>query len=294
MVVVSVVSLKGGVGKTSVVLGLAGAAQAAGKRVLVLDLDPQSNSSTVLDVPASAWTTNDVLADARPGVLLDAIVPSGWGDGVDVVPAEAALEHRNTAGPGSELRLRTAMKGLAKRVDAAGHRAGYDLVLIDCAPSLGALAKNGLAAADLVLVVTEPTLFALQGAEKALAAVAVVRSSYAPGVRPAGIVVNRLRHSREHTFRLGELTAAYPDLVWSPGLPDRAAISQAQGAYVPVQQWKSAAARDVAGIFDGYLKRLFALAPPAGRKARAAGDTKHKVAPVAAGGTPVGTSKRKA
>lgn len=276
MVVVSVVSLKGGVGKTSVVLGLAGAAQAADRRVLVLDLDPQANASTVLDVPASAWTTNDVLADARPGVLLDAIVPSGWGGGVDVVPAEAALEHRNTAGPGSELRLRTAMKGLGKHRPSGDHggTAGYDLVLVDCAPSLGALAKNGLAAADLVLVVTEPTLFALQGAEKALTAVAVVRGSYSPSVRPAGIVVNRLRNSREHAFRLRELTAAYPDLVWSPALPDRTAVYQAQGAYVPVQRWKSAAARELSGIFNGYLERLFALAatgttPDRTRKRRA-------------------------
>ena len=168
MIVTTVVSLKGGVGKTSMVLGLAGAAQATGRRALVIDLDPQANASLVLGADRADFTVNDVLADGRSGVLVDAVQPSSWGAGVDVVPAELALEHRNGDGPGIETALARTMEGLS----------GYDIVLIDSPPTLGALTVTALAAAQRALIVVEPTLFSLVGAEKMLDAIKVVRRNY--------------------------------------------------------------------------------------------------------------------
>ncbi len=254
MLVVSVVSLKGGVGKTSLTLGLAGAALQHGVRTLVVDLDPQANASTVLDPRGVTYTSNDVLADARAGVLRQAVARSGWGDAVDVVVAEPALEHRNrdVAAPGRDgtLRLRIAMDGLD----------GYDLVLVDTPPSLGDLTRNALAASHRALVVTEPTLFALHGAQQALDAVDVVRRGSNLRLRPAGVVVNAVRgRSAEHAFRLRELEEAYGDLLLAPALPDRAAVQQAAGAYVPVHAYRSPGAREVAGVLDGYLQRLLGI-----------------------------------
>lgn len=259
MLVVSVVSLKGGVGKTSVVLGLAGACWERGLSALVIDMDPQANASTVLDPPERPFTTNDVLADGRPGVLVQAVTPSGWGPGVHVVPAEAALEHRNRDGsapatrrPGDEaLRLRIAMQGLE----------GYDLVLLDTPPSLGQLTKNALAASHRALVVTEPSLFSLHGAEQALGAIDVVRAGYNLRLRPAGVVVNRARPGQtEHAYRLSELAGAYGALLLDPPLPDRTAVQQAEGAYLPVQAWRSHGAREVAEVFDDHLDKVLATA----------------------------------
>ena len=245
--VVSVVSLKGGVGKTSVVLGLAGAAWQRGVRTLVLDLDPQANATTVLDPVGARFTMNDVLADGRAGVLADALVRSGWGGGVDVGPSERALAHRNVDQRDGALRLRVAMSGLD----------GYDLVLVDTPPSLGELTKNALSASHRALVVTEPTLFALQGAEQAVEAVEVVRAAYNLRLTVAGIVVNRVRtHQPEHAFRLAELREAYGDLVLDPPLPDRSAVQQAAGAYLPVQAWRSPGAREVSDVYDDHLDRL--------------------------------------
>ena len=254
MLVVSVVSLKGGVGKTSVVLGLAGAARERGVRVLVVDLDPQANASTVLDPPQVTYTSNDVLADARAGVLRQAVAATRWGPLVDVVAAEPALEHRNrdVDGPGRDgtLRLRIAMESLQ----------GYDLVLVDSPPSLGDLTRNALAASHRALVVTAPSLFALHGAQQALDAVDVVRSGYNLRLRPAGVVVNGVRsRSAEHAFRVEELEAAYGDLLLTPALPDRAAVQQAAGAYVPVQSYRSPGAREVIDVLDGYLERLMEI-----------------------------------
>ena len=246
--VCSVLSLKGGVGKTSITLGLASAALARGLRTLVVDLDPQANSTVVLDPARVLFTSNDVLADGRAGVMAQAVVPSGWGEGVDLVASERALEHRAVPEGDGSLRLRVTMHGLDE----------YDLILIDTPPALGELTRNALSASDLGLVVTEPSLFALQGAQQALDAMSIVRDSNLR-LHLAGIVVNRVRPtSSEHRYRLAELALAYGDLLWQPPLPDRAVMQQAAGACTPVHAWHTQAGREVSRIFDQYLEQVLA------------------------------------
>jgi len=245
---IAVISLKGGVGKSTVVLGLAGAAWKRGLRTLVIDLDPQANATAALDV-TPIYTTNDVLADAREGIAAEAIRVSGWGPHIEVLGAERALEHRNVPeGRASTLRLRIALTGVVDN---------YDLVLIDCPPSLGELTRNALAAAQLALVVTEPSFFALQGAAQAIGAIEVVRSAANLGLQTAGVVVNRVRpNTAEHVFRLAELRTVYGDLVLDPTVPERTALSQAQGACLPIQAWHSAGAQQAADVFDDLLDTM--------------------------------------
>ena len=88
--IIAALSLKGGVGKTSVVLGLAGSAAERGLRVLVVDLDPQANSTASLDPVRTPYTTSDVLFDGREGVAADAIVASGWDSLISLIPSERA------------------------------------------------------------------------------------------------------------------------------------------------------------------------------------------------------------
>jgi len=248
MRVLSVLSLKGGVGKTSVTLGLASSAHARGLRTLVVDLDPQANSSVVLDPSRVQFTTNDVLADGRSGIMEQAIVASGWGENIDLVASERALEHRAVPEGAGNVRLRVTMQGLDK----------YDLILIDTPPALGELTRNALTASDLGLVVTEPSLFALQGAQQALDAMGVVRDTNLR-LQVAGIVVNRVRPtSSEHRYRMAELALAYGDLLLQPPLPDRAVLQQAAGACTPVHAWRTQAGREVARIFDTYLDLVLA------------------------------------
>lgn len=237
----TLISLKGGVGKTSICLGLAATAWAAGHRTLVVDLDPQANATQALDPAPYEFTTNDVLADARDGIAAEAVVASGWGPGIDLIPGERALEHRAHAeGPDSALRLRHTLAGALDR---------YHTVLIDCPPSLGELTRNALAAAPAALIVTEPSYFALQGAEQALEAVEVARGATNLGLRAAGIVVNRVRRSTEHAYRIDELRATYPQLVLSPPIPDRTAMAAAQGAAVPITALRNPGARELCGLF---------------------------------------------
>jgi cellulose biosynthesis protein BcsQ len=249
MTAIAVLSLKGGVGKSTVVLGMAGTAWDRQTKALVVDLDPQANATSALDVIEPSYTIYDVLHDGNDGIAADAVVPSGWGNGIDVIAAEESLSR--LAGAPDALPahlLRTTLGTLPGQ---------YDLVFFDCPPSLGALTRAALAAADAALIVAEPSYFGLQGAERALAFIDAVRDSANLGLRTAGVLLNRVRPSHtEHALRIRELRAAWPHLVLRPEIPERAAIQQAQGAAVPVQSWHSQSARDASHLFEAVLDEV--------------------------------------
>lgn len=249
MVAVAVLSMKGGVGKTTVALGLASAAWNRHWRTLVVDLDPQANASMGVGLLDPALTVGDALADGRPGVAAEAIVPSTWGRGTDVLPSEAAVEHRVAeAAPGSEQRLRTILGGISHR---------YDLVVIDCPPSLGEMSRNALHAASRALVVTEPGYFSLRGAQQAVEAIDLVRASTNRTLASPTIVLNRVRSTvAEHRNRVAELREAFDRQVSDIEIPERNAIAQAEGAGMPIHAWDSPAGRELAGVFDSLLDQL--------------------------------------
>ncbi len=255
MLVVSVLSLKGGVGKTSVVLGLASAAVQRGVPTLVVDLDPQSNATLALEPAPSAGTVADVLATGptgAAGLVNGAIAVSGWGPGLRVLPGSEATELQNHPDPEA--------RSLATLRHALGRVAPVpDLVLIDCPPSLGQLTRNGLVASSSALLVTEPGLFAVTGVQRAMEAVEDERDRHQPALTVAGVVVNRVRaRSTEHTYRVGELRGLFGHTLLSPTLPDRSAVQQAQGAGVPIHRWPGAGARELATAFDLLLDGLLA------------------------------------
>ncbi|WP_345479876.1 ParA family protein [Amnibacterium soli] len=254
MHVLSVSSLKGGVGKTTVTLGLASAAFARGVSTLVVDLDPQADVSTGMDVPVAAVNVADVLASPKEKVVRAAITPSGWTRGrggvVDVmVGSPAAI---NFDGPHPSVR------DIWKLEEALAHvEAEYDLVLVDCAPSLNALTRTAWAASDRVSVVTEPGLFSVAAADRALRAIEEIRRGLSPRLQPLGIIVNRARmQSLEHQFRIKELRDMFGPLVLSPQLPERTSLQQAQGAAKPLHVWPGESAQELARMFDQLLDRV--------------------------------------
>lgn len=252
--VLSVSSLKGGVGKTTVTLGLASAAFARGVSTLVVDLDPQSDVSTGMDVGVNPVNVADVLGNPREKTVRAAIVSSGWtrgrGGTVDVlVGSPAAI---NFDGPHPSVR------DVWKLEEALAHvESEYDLVLVDCAPSLNALTRTAWAASDRVAVVTEPGLFSVAAADRALRAIEELRRGLSPRLQPLGIVVNRARmQSLEHQFRIRELRDMFGPLVLSPQLPERTSLQQAQGAAKPLHIWPGESAQELAGMFDQLLERV--------------------------------------
>jgi len=191
---IAVLSQKGGTGKTTAVRHLTDVFRRAGLNVLAVDLDPQGNLSDYFDVePDVEPTMGDVLtgrASATAAVHGD-IVPAN----LTLAEAELALSGKM----GRELTLRKALKEV---------EGDYDLVLIDCPPSLGLLTVNALVAADYALLSAEAQYFALQGVEQALEVIELARDSLNPDLEWLGVVFNiadmRTVHSREAYESLGE------------------------------------------------------------------------------------------
>lgn len=256
---VAVLSLKGGVGKTSVVLGLAGAAMIRGVRTLVVDLDPQGNATSALEPDDTTATLADVLGEPSLDTLAAAISPSSWDDNIDVLVGSEDVEVHNAPDPDA-VRLRRLARALAmvdRMVEEDEDAQPYRLVLLDCPPSLGQLTRSALVAADRALLVTEPTLFSVTGVQRAFEAVHYEREQHNPDLQPLGVVVNRVRtHLMEHDYRIRELREIFGPLVLPIALPDRSAVQHAQGACVPVQRWGTPGAREISLAYQALLARV--------------------------------------
>lgn len=267
MLVISVSSLKGGVGKTSVALGLASAAHNRGLPTLVVDMDPQADASTGLDVPVTTpLDIADVLAAPKAKIVSQAIVPSGWSGGakgaLDVIPGSprSAEFDRPTL---SERFLRRLKDALATVSDE------YRLVIIDCPPSMNGLTRAAWMASQRVAVVTEPGLFSVAAADRALRAVAELRRRGAPELQPLGIIANRVRtKSREHGFRVEEMREMFGPLVLTPPIGERTVLQQVQGSARPIHSWPGHTASELAGTFDSLLDRALRTATIRGRDER--------------------------
>lgn len=253
---VAVLSLKGGVGKTTVALGIASAALRRGTHALVADLDPQGNATTSLDPPYTDATLADVLETPARVVLERAIAPSVWSDQIDVLVGAEELEQLNEP-DADERRLENLSRALDELHQNPLREEPYELVVLDCPPSLGRLTKSALVAADSAVIVTEPTMYAVAGAQRALEAIERIKQEQNPSLRPLGVLVNKLRvRSYEHQFRVAELRENFGSLVMPTAIPDRLAVQQAQGACSPIHEWHSPGAQEIALTFNMVLAKI--------------------------------------
>lgn len=173
---------KGGVGKTTTVVNLAAYLALEGKRVLVLDLDPQGNATSGLGIDRRRLQRSiyDAIVDGVP--LEDLVLPTPV-PGLGLVPAAVGL-----AGAEVELApLPQRERRLARLVE--GTTDGYDYVFFDCPPSLGLLTVNALTAADSVLVPLQCEYYALEGLSQLIATLNLVRDHLNPGLEVKGIVL---------------------------------------------------------------------------------------------------------
>src|SRR5690349_15853727 len=178
---IAVINQKGGVGKTTTTVNLAAALANAGKRVCVLDLDPQAHASTHLGVEPDGTIPSlyDVLVSNKP--LPE--VRREAGDNLWLLPSDinlAAAEVELAGIVGREVILREALA-----VDPEH----FDFVLMDCGPSLGVLTLNALAAADEVFIPLQPHFLALHGLSKLLETTALVSRRINPKLRVTGIIL---------------------------------------------------------------------------------------------------------
>ncbi len=202
MPIIAVANQKGGVGKTTTTLNLGAALQEAGKRVLLVDLDPQGNLSVaagIADIDSVHPSIGDVLELTRPGkgslrpFISDAIVASP--SGLDIVPSNSALSAAEL-GLVSSLNRESALASILKPVEPE-----YDYILIDCLPSLGLLAINALRAANSIVIPVQADFLAVQGLAQIFETIAAVREHLNPNLNILGVLLTlvdqRTAHARE-------------------------------------------------------------------------------------------------
>lgn len=250
--VTAVLNQKGGVGKTTVALGLAAAAQRAGDNVLLVDLDPQGSAGWAMGVEADNdhLAVGDVLRTGSGVVAQAATVTSGWGEGVDVLPSNRSLIDREADGHGdaAALRLRQALEPLTGE---------YRHILIDCPPSLGPTTRSALAAADGLLLVVELSALSVRGADAVMDTIEEVGARLNPRLDLFGVVVNRApANSTEAEHQAEELTRHLgARAVWKPFVPQRTVLNEAVGLRAPLHDL-GYRAKDTVGTFDELYQHL--------------------------------------
>jgi chromosome partitioning protein len=180
--VVAVANQKGGVGKTTTTVSLGAALAQGGARVLLVDLDPQGNASTGLDVRISSDepSTYDAVVEGLP---IEQAVRRTAIEGLSVLPSSLELA-------GAEVELVQAMareRALARAIGPA--REHYDVILIDCPPSLGLLTINAFVAADQLLVPIQCEYYALEGLTQLMRTVGLVEENLNPGLAIGNVVL---------------------------------------------------------------------------------------------------------
>jgi len=180
--VIAIANQKGGVGKTTTAINLAGALAENGLRVLLIDMDPQANLTAGLGINLNTVQRSmaDVLSDGRSS-LPDVILPTETA-GIDVAPAHidlASTEGELFTALGRESILREAMR---ESVDE------YDYVLIDCPPNLGLLTVNGLVAADSVIIPVQTQFYAMKGLNNLVKVINAIRLKLNHDLRILGLL----------------------------------------------------------------------------------------------------------
>ncbi|HEX3692288.1 MAG TPA: ParA family protein [Solirubrobacteraceae bacterium] len=252
---IAVLSQKGGTGKTTTVRTLADILRRVDVATLAVDLDPQGNLSDYFDVaPDSDPTIADVLGgQAKAGEAIHG----------DVIPASLNLaETELSLGGriGREMTLRRALSDV---------RDSYEIVLLDCPPSLGLLTVNALVAADYALITAEAQYFALQGVEQALEVIEIARDTLNDELELLGVLMNladmRTVHSREAKQSLRE---RFGEKLFETAIRSSIAYAESAERAVSIVEYRPDLGADYLALAAEVLDRLPGMSEARRRLAR--------------------------
>ncbi|MCK6262681.1 ParA family protein [Vibrio sp. ZSDE26] len=234
MIVWSVANQKGGVGKTTTTITLAGLLSKQGKRVLLVDTDPHGSLTTYLgfdsdNVPASLFDLFQLKeyteSSVSPLILKTEI------EGIDIIPAHMSLATLDRV-----MGNRSGMGLILKRALLA-LRANYDYVLIDCPPILGVMMVNALAASDRILIPVQTEFLAMKGLERMVRTLAIMQKSRNKGFKVTIVPTMYDKRTNASLQTLNQLKKDYPEQVWNSAVPIDTKFRDASLKHLPVSHF---------------------------------------------------------
>lgn len=226
--IVAVANQKGGVGKTTSAVNLAAAVGKLGKKVLLIDADPQGNATSGfgVDKKSVSLSTYDMLMS--PQSAKDCVLKTAFKN-VDIIPSNISLA-------GAELELVSAERRESRFTAAAAALCdNYDFIFIDCPPSLGLITLNSLSAADSVIVPIQCEFYALEGLSQLMATVRQVKRLYNPSLDIEGVLLTMFDGRLNLTQQVvGEVKKFFPQKVYKSFIPRTVRLSEAPSFGEPI------------------------------------------------------------
>jgi chromosome partitioning protein len=273
--VVAVINQKGGVGKTTTAMNFAASLAESGKKILLVDLDPQANLTA--HAGAEAGDEESTVYDVLTGSSTAAAAVKKLGENLHCIPSTldlSAAELELAGEVGREMILRDALASLD--VDPAN---AYDMAVIDCPPSLGLLSLNALVASTEVIVPVQAEFFALAGIARLVEVVELVKKRLNPGLRITGIVACKVdRRPRLSQEVLDEIRRHFADILFDTVIRPNVKLAEAPSHGQSVLKYapESNGAEDYRALAREYLQRAAkaavapaAAATPAAKPAKA-------------------------
>lgn len=227
--VIAIANQKGGVGKTTTAINLAASLAVLEKKVLIIDADPQANTTSGLNF-APDNDQQRTLYEVMIGKIdiSDALIQT------EMVNLQMIPSHINLVGAEIEMLDLENRESVLKKA-LIPIKDNYDYIIIDCSPSLGLITVNTLTAADSVMIPVQPEFFALEGLGKLLQTIRLVQNGVNPGLAIEGFVVTMFDgRTRVHTQVLGELRDHFKDLVFKTVIQRNIRLSEAPSHGKPI------------------------------------------------------------
>ena len=229
--IVAIINQKGGVGKSTTAVNLSAALGEEGKKVLLIDLDPQGNSSSGMGVEKSE-VENCIYDVLLNGVDIKEAIIHDITENVDIIPATINLA-------GAEVELVSEMARENRLKSTAGSLRGfYDYIFIDCPPSLGLLTINALVAADKLLIPIQCEFYALEGVTKLLDSMKRVKEFLNPSLDILGVVLTMFDNRQLLAKQVVEEVENYfGKVMFNTVIPRNVKIAEAPGYAQPITQY---------------------------------------------------------